>query len=108
MNNPTTSMKQIAEAFTFSERIEKEAVAVIIRTGPDFILGYAHIRPSIRFIDTLMNAEKFLAITHAVVYDNLGKVLFRTNFLSLNRDEITYIIPRNEMPDQEEKTDFQD
>jgi hypothetical protein len=98
MTTQAPTMQQISDAFTHSERIEKEAVAVIIRTRTDIIAGYMHIRKIIRFIDTLLTADKFIVVTNATVHNQAGQVMFRTKFLSVNRDEISYIIPRHEMP----------
>ncbi len=103
MNRSVPTMQQIAEAFNYSEKIDKTAVAAVIRTKQDIIIGYLHVRPIVRIIDELLNAKKFLAVTNATVYDIHGKVLFRTNFLAINRDDVTYIIPRHEMPGYEEE-----
>ena len=92
---PTTVSK--VKAYNYSQKIEKEAVEVVIKTKGDFIFGFLHIRPIVRIIDDLLNAEKFVAVTNATIYDSQGKVLFQTNFMALNRDDVTYVIPRSEI-----------
>jgi len=99
MNETVTLRQNIAKAFNYSEKIDKVAVEVVIKTKREIIFGNIHIRPIIRIIDDLLNAEKFIAITNAKIYNSQGKVSFRTDFLALNRDEITYIIPRSEIQD---------
>ena len=70
---------------------------MIIKTKEDIILGSIHIRPIVRMIDDLLASEQFLAVTDAVVYDSRGNALFKTKFMALNRDEITYVVPQQEV-----------
>ena len=60
-------------------------------------LGDFHYRPRLRLIDELISGDQYLAITDATVYDKSGRVRFRSNFLSVNRDHIVLIIPWEEM-----------
>ena len=60
-------------------------------------MGSIHIRPIVRIIDDLLAAEQFIAVTDAVVYDSRGKALFKTKFMAVNRDEITYVVPQQEL-----------
>jgi hypothetical protein len=97
MNNTAQAMRHITNVLSYSQKIEKISVEVIIKTKDDIILGSLHIRPIMRMIDDLLNAEKFLAVTDAVVYDRRGNALFKTNFLAINRDDITYVVPQDEL-----------
>lgn len=105
MNKSAHTMQQIASAFAYPNKVEKETVAAVIRTKGEVILGRIHIRPVLRVIDELVSAEQFIAVTDARVYDMNGKILFQTKFLALNRDDITYLIPRDEMPDHDDEED---
>jgi hypothetical protein len=92
-----TSVKNPQSVTAFSDKIEKVAKRVVLQTLNDVILGDFHYRPRLRLIDELLSGDQYLAITNAVVYDKSGKVRFRANFLSVNRDHIVMIIPWEEM-----------
>lgn len=96
-NNSAQAMHHIANVLSYSQKVEKITVEVVIKTKQDIILGSLHIRPIVRMIDDLLNADKFLAVTDAVVYDIRGNALFKTNFMALNRDDITYVVPQAEL-----------
>ena len=74
-----------------------EAIPVIIQTEHAVILGLIHVTPMVRVLDKLINPEKFIAVTDVVLYDKWGDVRFRTNFLALNKEQIEYIVPRDEI-----------
>jgi Family of unknown function (DUF6812) len=84
-------------ATAFSDKIEKVAKRVVLQTLSDVILGDFYYRPRLRLIDELISGDQYLAITNAIVYDKSGRVRFRANFLSVNRDHIVLIIPWDEM-----------
>ena len=92
-----TPGRNIQTAAAFSDKIEKVAKKVVLQTLNDVILGDFHYRPRLRLIDELISGDQYLAITNATVYDKAGRVRFRSNFLSVNRDHIVLIIPWEEM-----------
>lgn len=92
-----TPGRNIQTAAAFSDKIEKVAKKVVLQTLNDVILGDFHYRPRLRLIDELISGDQYLAITDATVYDKSGRVRFRSNFLSVNRDHIVLIIPWEEM-----------
>jgi Family of unknown function (DUF6812) len=92
-----TSGRNTQPVTAFSDKIEKVAKRVVLQTLNDVILGDFHYRPRLRLIDELLSGDQYLAITDATVYDKSGKVRFRSNFLSVNRDHIVMIIPWDEM-----------
>jgi hypothetical protein len=92
-----TSGRNSQTAAAFSDKIEKVAKRVVLQTLNDVILGDFHYRPRLRLIDELISGDQYLAITNATVYDKSGKVRFRSNFLSVNRDHVVLIIPWEEM-----------
>ena len=81
----------------FSDKIHKEIVPVVIQSRNDVILGNVHIRPALRMLDELINSEQFLAVTDATVYDRSGVAKFRTKFMTVNKEHVVFIIPRDEM-----------
>jgi hypothetical protein len=91
------SVKNPQSVTPFSDKIEKVAKRVVLQTSNEVILGDFHYRPRLRLIDELLSGDQYLAITNAIVYDRLGKVRFRANFLSVNRDHIVMLIPWEEM-----------
>jgi hypothetical protein len=99
-----TPVKNPQVAVSFSDKIEKVTTRVVVQTVNNVIIGDFYHRPRIRLIDELISGEEFLAISNAVVYDKSGKMLFRTRFLSINRDHIVLFIPWNDM---EKKQDSQ-
>jgi hypothetical protein len=92
-----TSGRNTQPVTAYSDKIEKVAKRVVLQTLNDVILGDFHYRPRLRLIDELLSGDQYLAITDATVYDKSGKVRFRSNFLSVNRDHIVMIIPWDEM-----------
>jgi hypothetical protein len=81
----------------FTDIISKTPVPVTIRTGVHLIHGNVHIAQDKRLKDELDLPEKFIAITDAVISLPDGKVLYHTNFLVVQRDEIIWVMPDNEV-----------
>ncbi len=81
----------------FTPVINKEPKNVIIQTIHHKITGTVYIRPSDRLIDELNKNEKFLAVTDAVVRDLVDQVLFQCQFLTVNSDQIIWILPLEEL-----------
>jgi len=77
----------------FTNVINKKPVPAVVQTLTHRIHGEVHVRPSERLKDELNRSEKFVAITHAVVYDTRGQEIYRCDFLTLNRDHIVWLIP---------------
>ncbi len=77
--------------------ISKIPVNAIIQTTSHRIEGKIHVRPDDRLKDELSSSDCFLAVTDATVYNEEGKVLYVSNFLSVHRDQIVWIIPIEEL-----------
>jgi hypothetical protein len=77
----------------FSDNIQKIATKVVIHTTDDVIIGDLHLRPRLRLIDELISGDPYLAVTNAIVYDKSGRVRFKTQFLTINREHIVLVIP---------------
>jgi hypothetical protein len=81
----------------FTEVISKHPVPAIIQTLSHRIHGTIHVRRGERLIDELQRAGCFIAVTEAVVYNLNGDALYQTAFLTLNSQQIIWIIPEQEL-----------
>jgi hypothetical protein len=77
----------------FTDVISKEAVAVILQTPVNRI----YLRPGSIIKDEINQAEIFMAITEATIFDNSGQELYQSNFIAVHRDHILWILPVNEL-----------
>jgi hypothetical protein len=85
----------------FSDVIHKKAVRVFIQAAQYSINGEIYILPGSRLKDDLDQSQKFLPVTHVKVLDQDKKVLWETNFLLLNLEQVIWIIPEEDLlPDQ--------
>lgn len=80
----------------FTDIVAKDALKVVIGTLEHQIHGEIHLHQGERLIDELNNGERFIAITNAQVLDKQGEILYRTNFMILNRKHLVWIIPDRE------------
>ncbi len=85
----------------FTNVIPKRPVAVILQTPIHRIKGCMHVRPSERLKDELNRSEKFVAITDAVIYDSSGVEIYRCDFLTINSDQIHWLIPEEDLNHEE-------
>ncbi len=81
----------------FTQVVTKHPVQVVIQTVHNMIRGTIHIRPDFRVMDELNGTEGFLAVTDAVVFDNLNEELYRTGFMVVNTDHVVWVIPEEEL-----------
>jgi hypothetical protein len=81
----------------FTPVISKHPVAVIIQTVNHRITGNIYIRPEDRIKDELDRAEDFLAVTDAVVTNSEGVEIASTKFISVNRGQIVWVLPVEEI-----------
>ena len=81
----------------FTDIISKTPVPVLIQTILHRIHGNIHIGQDRRLKDELDLPEKFIAITDAIISSPEGQVLYRTHFLAVQRDEIIWVMPDNEI-----------
>jgi hypothetical protein len=77
----------------FTNLIAKEAVQATIQTLTHRIHGFVYIRQGERVKDEMDRPERFLAITDASIYDLNGVEIIRTGFLVLSRDQIIWLVP---------------
>lgn len=81
----------------FTQVVSKKPVSVIIQTTQNRITGKIHIRPEDRVKDELNRRETFIAVTDATVYSVENEVLFTSSFLTLNTEQIVWMIPEGEL-----------
>jgi hypothetical protein len=81
----------------FTQVVAKQPVKVIIQTVQNLIHGMIHIHPDLRVKDALDGTDRFMAVTDAVVYNNLHEVVFRTAFMIINTSHIIWAIPEEEI-----------
>jgi hypothetical protein len=82
----------------FTDIISKSAVPAIIQTVSHRIEGSIHVRLDGRVKDELDTSEPFLAVTNARVFNPADdSVLYETNFMTISRLQIVWVIPGNEI-----------
>lgn len=77
----------------FTDKVSKEQVPVVIQTNFGRIEGFMYVMAGARLKDEINNAEQFIAITNAKVYDLQNECLYICKFISVNRDHIVWLIP---------------
>ncbi|HNT24320.1 MAG TPA: hypothetical protein PKM21_08145 [Anaerolineales bacterium] len=80
----------------FTDYVTKEPVDTIIQTSLHTIYGRIYVRADERVSDLLNRSEPFLAVTDVQIKNAAGEVLFESEFLAINRQEIIWIIPKDE------------
>jgi uncharacterized protein YcfJ len=80
----------------FTQVLSKHPVPVVIQTPNQMIRGNLHVKNNCRVKDELNGDERFIAVTEAVVYNQLNEEIFRTGFLVVNADHILWLIPDEE------------
>jgi hypothetical protein len=86
----------------FTNVVSKDAVQATIQTVTNRVHGSVYVRPGVRIKDELTQADKFIAVTDATVYDTQNKELYRTCFLVVNRDHIIWLIPDEDLVNEQD------
>jgi hypothetical protein len=81
----------------FTQVVSKHPVQVIIQTAQQTIRGSIHVRPDSRVKDELNSTEEFIAVTDAVVYNNLNEEIYRSAFMVINTNHMIWVIPEEEI-----------
>lgn len=84
----------------FTNVVTKKPVRVIVQTTTQRIHGEVHVRPNVRLLDALKDEALFIAITDAVIYNADNTSLYTAKFLSVNQNQIVWVLPEDEI-DQE-------
>ena len=80
----------------FTDIISKVAVPAVIQTVMHRIEGSVHIRLEGRVKDELDRNELFLAVTNAKVFGLDGAMLYETDFMTVSRTQIVWVIPSDD------------
>jgi hypothetical protein len=87
----------------FTDIISKTTVPAIIQTSLHRIEGSLHVRMDERVKDELDRNELFLAVTNARVFDSSGVALYETDFMTISRSHIVWVIPNEDTAGGEKK-----
>jgi hypothetical protein len=80
----------------FTDIVSKISTPVIIQTTMNRIEGAIHVRADERIKNELDRNEPFLAVTDATVYALDGRMQWRCDFLSVQRSQIIWVMPRDD------------
>lgn len=83
----------------FTDKVTKEQVAVIIQSTFGRIDGFIYVMAGARLKDEINNADQFIAVTNAKIYDSQNAYLCSCKFVSVNRDHIIWLLPQSELVD---------
>lgn len=81
----------------YTKIISKYSVYSTIQTTTHRIEGNIYVKRGERLIDELISSGQFIAVTDAKIINSQGEIQFTTDFLSLNADQIIWIIPHEEI-----------
>jgi hypothetical protein len=80
-----------------SHHVQKRPVPVALQTAKQLIRGKFHVRGVMRVIEELAFEETFIAITDAEIFSYRGERLFKTGFVAVNRKEIVWMVPEEDI-----------
>jgi hypothetical protein len=85
----------------YTDIISKQAVPVLIQTSTNRIRGNIYVRPAERIKDQINREDMFLAVTDAIIFDPAGEELYHSNFLLVNREQLIWMLPEDQLIQQE-------
>lgn len=80
----------------FTDIVSKVAVTAVIQTTTHRIEGSIHVRLEGRVKDELDRNELFLPVTDAKVIAADGTLLYKTDFMTISRSQIVWVIPSDD------------
>jgi len=81
----------------FTNIVQKTPVPATIQTLTHRIRGEVYMKPDERLKDELNRSDQFLAVTNASILNDLGEVTIICKFLTLNKNQIVWLIPDKDM-----------
>ena len=81
----------------YTKIISKYSVYSTIQTTNHRIEGNIYVKQGERVLDELKSCGQFIAVTDAKIFHPQGEILFNADFLSVNADQIIWIIPQEDM-----------
>jgi len=85
--------------------IQKRPIPVTVQTTKQLIRGTFHVRGMMRVIEELTLEETFVAITDAEIFNYKGNRLFKTEFVAVNRKDIVWMTPEDDIMAKEATDD---
>ena len=85
--------------------IHKIPIPVTVQTTKQLIRGTFHVRGMMRVIEELTLEETFVAITDAEIFNYKGNRLFKTEFVAVNRKDIVWMTPEENIMAKEATDD---
>jgi hypothetical protein len=91
------SIRVDAKGKIFTDIVRKDEVPVLIQTVTNLIHGHIYLRPEQRIKDELnTGTDQFIAVTQAEVFGANGQLLYRSDFLTLNKTHVIWVRPDEE------------
>lgn len=81
----------------FTNLVQKKPVAATIQTRTHRIRGEVYIKPDERVKDELNRSDQFVAVTNATIYSDAGEEISTCKFLTLNKNQIIWLIPDTDL-----------
>ena len=81
----------------FTPKITKDQKEVLIQTTTQKIKGFFHVQMDLRLLDELNESNHFLALTDVEILDVNENVIYKSNFLAINTDQVIWILPSDEI-----------
>jgi hypothetical protein len=91
-----------AKGKRYTNVVSKTPLQTVIQTANQRIVGFVHLKKGERLIDELNKQDQFIAVTDAEIFSISTEKIFNSNFLVVNRDMVIWIMPEEEII-QEEK-----
>lgn len=85
-----------------SHYVTKKPTPVIIQTTDHRLHGDVHVGLGKRLKDELDGGLQFLPVTNVTVYSARDEILYRTHFMLINRDQLVWILPDEDLIDEDD------
>jgi hypothetical protein len=79
------------------EYVSKKPTPVMIQTSNQRLHGNIHVGLGKRLKDELDGGLQFLPVTNVVLYGEDGQIVYRTHFLLINREQLVWILPDEDL-----------
>lgn len=81
----------------FTNVVQKTPVSATIQTITHQLRGEVYMKPDERLKDELNRSDQFLAVTNASILNDQGEEIVSCKFLTLNKNQIVWIIPDSDL-----------
>jgi hypothetical protein len=82
--------------------VSKKPTSAIIQTTELRLHGDVHVGLGKRLKDELDGGLQFLPVTNVLIYNESGEIVYRTHFLLINRDQLVWILPDEDLIQDDE------